>query len=620
MLAQERVLITDTTMRDAHQSLLATRMRTYDIARIADAYARNLPQLLSLECWGGATFDVAMRFLNECPWYRLSNLRRRVPNLLFQMLLRGANGVGYTNYPDNVVQAFVAQAAESGVDIFRVFDSLNWVENMRVAMDAVQESGKVCESAICYTGDIQDPNRCKYDLKYYVALAKEMAAAGAHVLGLKDMAGLVKPGAASILVRAIKEETGLPVHFHTHDTSGIASASVLAAVDAGVDAIDLAMDSMSGTTSQPNLGSVVAALRDTARDPGLDAATIRRFSDYWEATRQNYLAFESDLRSGASEVYLHELPGGQFTNLKEQARALGLVGRWHEVAQAYAEVNDMLGDIVKVTPSSKMVGDMALMMVSAGLTRAEVEDPDKEIAFPDSVRGFFRGELGQPTGGFPKALQKKVLQGEEAMTERPGAYLPPAGLDALRREAEKKTGRAISDAEFNSYLMYPKVFSDYASHRREFGPVDVLPTPVFFYGMKPGEEIFVDLEPGKTMVIRCQAIGETDDEGNVKVFFDLNGQPRRAKVPNRRAAAAVEKRPQAEEGNPNHVPAPMPGVVASLAVNEGQKVEAGDLLLTIEAMKMETAIRAERGGTIARVVAGASAQVDAKDLLIEFAA
>ena len=620
MLAQERVLITDTTMRDAHQSLLATRMRTYDIARIADAYARNLPQLLSLECWGGATFDVAMRFLNECPWYRLSNLRRRVPNLLFQMLLRGANGVGYTNYPDNVVQAFVAQAAESGVDIFRVFDNLNWVENMRVAMDAVQESGKVCESAICYTGDIQDPNRCKYDLKYYVALAKEMAAAGAHVLGLKDMAGLVKPGAASILVRAIKEETGLPVHFHTHDTSGIASASVLAAVDAGVDAIDLAMDSMSGTTSQPNLGSVVAALRDTARDPGLDAATIRRFSDYWEATRQNYLAFESDLRSGASEVYLHELPGGQFTNLKEQARALGLVGRWHEVAQAYAEVNDMLGDIVKVTPSSKMVGDMALMMVSAGLTRAEVEDPDKEIAFPDSVRGFFRGELGQPTGGFPKALQKKVLQGEEAMTERPGAYLPPAGLDALRREAEKKTGRAISDAEFNSYLMYPKVFSDYASHRREFGPVDVLPTPVFFYGMKPGEEIFVDLEPGKTMVIRCQAIGETDDEGNVKVFFDLNGQPRRAKVPNRRAAAAVEKRPQAEEGNPNHVPAPMPGVVASLAVNEGQKVEAGDLLLTIEAMKMETAIRAERGGTIARVVAGASAQVDAKDLLIEFAA
>ncbi len=620
MLAQKRVLITDTTMRDAHQPLLATRMRTYDIARIADAYARNLPQLLSLECWGGATFDVAMRFLNECPWDRLSNLRRRAPNLLFQMLLRGANGVGYTNYPDNVVQVFVAKAAERGIDIFRVFDSLNWVENMRVAMDAVQESGKVCEAAICYTGDIQDPNRCKYDLKYYVTLAKEMAAAGAHVLGLKDMAGLVKPGAASILVRAIKEETGLPVHFHTHDTSGIASARILAAVDAGVDAIDLAMDSMSGTTSQPNLGSVVAALRGTERDPGLDAATIRQFSDYWEATRQNYLAFESDLRSGASEVYLHELPGGQFTNLKEQARALGLDGRWHEVAQAYAEVNDMLGDIVKVTPSSKMVGDMALMMVSAGLTRAEVEDPDKEIAFPDSVRGFFRGELGQPTGGFPQALQEKVLQGEEAMTKRPGAYLPPADLEALRQEAEKKTGRAISDAEFNSYLMYPKVFSDYASHRREFGPVDVLPTPVFLYGMKPGEEIFVDLEPGKTMIIRCQAICETDDEGNVKVFFDLNGQPRRAKVPNRKAAAAVEKRPQAEEGNPNHVPAPMPGVIASLAVNEGQKVEPGDLLLTIEAMKMETAIRVERGGTIARVVAGASAQVDAKDLLIEFAA
>ena len=619
MQEQDRVLVTDTTMRDAHQSLLATRMRSYDIVRAADAYAHNLPELFSLECWGGATFDVAMRFLNECPWERLRKIRARVPNVLLQMLLRGANGVGYTTYPDNVVQAFVKQSADSGMDLFRVFDSLNWVENMRVAMDAVLDNGKLLEGAICYTGDLHDPARDKYDLQYYVAMARELAAAGSHIIGIKDMAGLAKPDAITTLVRALKEETGLPVHFHTHDTSGIAAASVLAAAVAGADAVDLAMDSLSGLTSQPNLGSVTGALRGGARDTGLDAGQIRAFSDYWEGVRAQYAAFESDLRFGASEVYLHEMPGGQFTNLKEQARSLGLEERWHEVARAYAEVNDMLGDIVKVTPSSKMVGDMALLMVSADLSREDVEDPDKEIAFPESVRSFFRGELGQPPGGFPKALQLKVLSGQTPMTDRPGANLAPADLVALRDRAEKKVARHISDEEFNSYLMYPGVFTDYAAHRREFGPVDVLPTKTFFYGMQPGEEISVDIERGKSLVIRRQAVGEVDEEGFVKFFFELNGQPRTIRIANRQAAASVERHPQADENNPNHVPAPMPGVIGTIAVNQGQAVETGDLLLNIEAMKMETAIRAARPGTIAAITVKAGMTVDAKDLLLEYA-
>ena len=400
MLGETRVLVTDTTMRDAPQSLLATRMRTHDMERIAPAYARNLPGLFSLECWGGATFDVALRFLGECPWDRLRRLRAGIPNLLLQMLLRASNAVGYTNYPDNVVRGFVARAAASGIDVFRIFDPLNSVENMRVAVDAVLESGRICEAAICYTGDLHDPRRSRYDRGYYVRMARELRDAGTHVLGIKDMGGLVKPAAARELVEALKAETGLPVHFHTHDTSGIAAASVLAAVEAGVDAVDLAMDSLSGFTSQPCLGSVVEALGGRPRDTGLDPARIREISDYWEAVRAQYAAFETDMRAPASEVYLHEMPGGQFTNLREQARSLGLAQRWHEVASAYAEVNRMFGDIVKVTPTSKVVGDMALVMVSGGLSRADVEDPDRDIAFPESVVGLFRGELGRMPGDF----------------------------------------------------------------------------------------------------------------------------------------------------------------------------------------------------------------------------
>ena len=616
MLAQTRVLVTDTTMRDAHQSLLATRMRSFDMIAVADAYAANVPELFSVECWGGATFDVTMRFLQECPWERLHALRQRMPNLLLQMLLRGSNGVGYTNYPDNVVRRFTLQAAESGVDVFRVFDSLNWVDNMRVAMDAVLESGKICEGAICYTGDVLDPDRSKYDLRYYVQMARDLADAGAHIIGIKDMAGLVRPPAARLLVKAIKEETGLPLHFHTHDTSGISGASVMAAIEAGADAVDGAMDSLSGLTSQPTLGSIVEALRHTDRDTKLDPEAIRRLSDYWEDVRMQYAAFESDLKSGASEVYLHEMPGGQFTNLKEQARSLGLAERWRDVAQTYADVNRMFGDIVKVTPSSKVVGDMALAMVSAGLTPDDVEDPDREVSFPDSVVGLFMGDLGQPPGGFPTALQQKVLKGQVPLTERPGKTLAPTDFAAKRQEATAAVGRPISEEELDSYLMYPKVFVDYAKRGDEFGPLSVLPTPVFFYGMESGQEIAIDLEPGVTLVVLCLAIGDPDEEGMVKVFFELNGQPRTVRVPDRRVTAGIVRRPKADPGDPRHVAAPMPGLVASVAVDVGRKVAAGDLLLTIEAMKMETAVHADHDGEVADVVAPAGTQVDAKDLLV----
>ncbi len=620
MREQKQVLLTDTTMRDGHQSLLATRMRTYDIAKIAGTYAHALPNLLSLECWGGATFDVSMRFLTEDPWERLGLIREAAPNLLLQMLLRGANGVGYKNYPDNVVKYFVRQAAKGGIDLFRVFDCLNWVENMRVSMDAVAEENKLCEAAICYTGDILNSARPKYDLKYYTDLAVELEKAGAHIIALKDMAGLLKPAAAKVLFKALREATSLPIHFHTHDTSGIAAATVLAAVDAGVDAVDAAMDALSGNTSQPCLGSIVEALRGSERDPGLDPEWIRRISFYWEAVRNQYAAFESDLKGPASEVYLHEMPGGQFTNLKEQARSLGLETRWHQVAQAYADANQMFGDIVKVTPSSKVVGDMALMMVSQDLTVADVVSAEKEVSFPESVISMLKGDLGQPPSGWPEALQKKALKGEQPYTVRPGSLLDDADLDAERKTIETKLEREVSDFEFASYLMYPKVFTDFALASDTYGPVSVLPTPAYFYGLADGEELFADIEKGKTLVIVNQAMSGTDSQGMVTVFFELNGQPRRIKVPDRaHGASGAAARRKAEPGNATHVGAPMPGVISRAFVVPGQVVSAGDVLVSIEAMKMETALHAEKDGTVSEVLVKAGDQIDAKDLLVVYA-
>jgi pyruvate carboxylase len=616
MRAQERLLLTDTTFRDAHQSLLATRVRTYDLLGPAPAYAQSLAGLLSIEAWGGATFDVAMRFLKEDPWERLQALREQIPNICLQMLLRASNAVGYTNYPDNVVRFFVARAADAGIDLFRIFDSLNWVENMRVAMDAVLESGKLCEAAICYTGDLTDPSRQKYDLRYYVDLACELEKAGAHILGIKDMAGLCKPEAARRLVSALRNEVGLPIHFHTHDTSGIAGASVLAAAEAGVDAADAAMDPMSGLTSQPNLGSIVEALRGSSRDTGLPREPLAAMATYWEGARRYYLGFESDMRAGAAEVYEHEIPGGQYTNLRQQARALGIESRWRDVARAYAEVNDMFGDIIKVTPTSKVVGDLAVSMVTNGLTREEILDPRREIAFPESVVEFFRGDLGQPPGGFPEGLQRKVLKGSPPLRVRPGAVMPAIDLVETRAELERTIRRSVNDYELASYLMYPKVFLDFAEHQRAYGDVSVLPTPVFFYGIEPGEELAVDIERGKTLIIRFLAIGDADPEGRRVIFFELNGQPREVRVVDRALAPAAVTRRKAEEGNPAHLAAPMPGMVSSLRVTEGQQVQPGDRLLSIEAMKMETAIFADRAGVVEEIVVQAGTQVDSKDLLL----
>jgi pyruvate carboxylase len=592
-------------------------MRQPDMVAIAPYYAHMLPQLFSMECWGGATFDVAMRFLKEDPWSRLEQLRAAMPNLLLQMLLRSANAVGYTNYPDNVVRAFVKQAAISGIDVFRVFDSLNWVDNMRVAIDAVLETGKLCEAAICYSGNLSSPKETKYTLDYYLRMGEKLKAAGTHILGIKDMAGLCQPNAAYTLVKALKDELELPVHFHTHDTSGIAAASVLAAVAAGCDAVDGAIDAMSGFTSQPNLGSIIEALRYSERDPGIDHAAVRAISMYWEQVRKNYLAFESDMRAGASEVYVHAMPGGQYTNLKEQARSVGLDdSRWPEVAQAYADVNEMFGNIVKVTPSSKVVGDMAIMMVSSGLTKEQVTDPDFEVAFPESVVQMMRGDLGRPEGGWPEGIQKKVLKGQKPLTDRPGANMKPLDLAAERKSLDGKLGRPATDTQFASYLMYPKVFLDYARDRAAFGDCAILPTPVFFYGMEPGDEVSVDIERGKTLIVRFVTVSDVHDDGTRTVFFELNGQPRSIVVTDRSQVAKRPPQRKVEAGNPRHVGAPMPGTVATVKAMVGQKVAKGDLLLTMEAMKMETSVRAEVDGTVAEVLAKPGLQVDAKDLLV----
>jgi pyruvate carboxylase len=617
MLREERVLLTDTAMRDAHQSLLATRMRSIDLTAIAPYYASLVPQLFSVECWGGATFDVALRFLREDPWERLSQLRAALPNLLLQMLLRAANAVGYANYPDEVVRLFIARAAAGGIDLFRIFDSLNWVENMRVSIDAVLEAGKLCEAAICYTGNLSDPHERKYTLDYYLQLARQLKAAGTHVLGIKDMGGLCRPRAAYTLVKALREETGLPVHFHTHDTSGIAAASVLAAVEAGADAVDGAVDALSGLTSQPNLGSIVEALRHGPRDPGIDPDRLRMISAYWEQVRRLYAAFESDVRAGASEVYVHGMPGGQYTNLREQARALGIdAARWPEVAAAYAEVNAMFGDIIKVTPTSKAVGEMALLMVTSGLKRAQVEDAATEVAFPESVVQLFRGELGQAPGGFPEALQRKILQGAAPLTTRPGASLPPVDLAAMRARIQPELTRTVTDEDLASYLMYPKVWLGYARDRAQYGDAAILPTSVFFYGMQPGQEINIELERGKTLIVRYVAISEPHEDGTRSVFFELNGQPRSVRVPDASQVAQHPPARKVEPGNTRHVGAPMPGTITTVAAAAGARVSRGDVLLTLEAMKMETAVRADSDGEIAEVIARPGQTVEVKDLLV----
>ncbi|MDQ6700330.1 MAG: pyruvate carboxylase [Acidobacteriota bacterium] len=616
--SQKRLLITDTTFRDAHQSLLATRMRTYDLVRTANFVAHRLSGLYSLEMWGGATFDVSMRFLLEDPWERLRTLRAAIPNICFQMLLRASNAVGYTAYPDNVVREFIAESAVQGIDIFRIFDSLNWLPNMKVAMDAVRKTGRICEAAFCYTGDILNPERQKYSLQYYVKMAKELERMGAHILGIKDMAGLLKPYAAEKLVKALRQEIGIPIHFHTHDTSGINAASILKASDAGVDAADAAIASMSGQTSQPNLNSIVAALANTRRDTGLDPDALNECADYWEVVRTYYAPFDTGPKSGSAEVYLHEMPGGQITNLKEQAEAMGLGERWPEIARTYAEVNLAFGDIVKVTPSSKVVGDLAIFLISHGMTVGDFLKlgPDHQLPIPHSVVDMFSGSLGVPDGGWPAKVQKIVLHGKKPDRGRPGARLASVDLDETGKKIAGEIDREPSRDEVLSYLMYPEVFLKFARGQQNYGGVEVLPSPQFFFGMERGEEITVDLEEGKTLVIKFLTVGEARPDGIRTVFFELNGQPREVDVRDKNLGGAAEQRHKADPSQPGQVGAPLPGLVTIVAVNEGQTVKKGDRLLVMEAMKMQSTVYAPLNGKIAKVLAHAGQQVESKDLLL----
>jgi pyruvate carboxylase len=617
---QTPLLLTDTTFRDAHQSLLATRVRTRDMLRVADAYARVCSKFFSIEMWGGATFDTSMRFLKEDPWERLVQLREKIPNILFQMLLRGSNAVGYTSYPDNVVRAFVKQAAEAGIDLFRVFDALNWIPNMEVAIEAVRESGALCEPAICYTGDILDSRRTKYNLNYYVDLARELEKRGANLIAIKDMSGLCKPFAAERLIKALREAVGVPIHFHTHDIGGAQAASVLKGSDVGLDIADGALASMSGLTSQPSLNALVESLRFTPRATGLDPDVLIDVSRYWDEVRSLYAPFEAGLRSSSAEVYAYEMPGGQYTNLLQQAKALGLASRWPEVCKAYADVNMLFGDIIKVTPTSKVVGDMALFLVANNLTPADTVDPDRELAFPESVVELFEGRLGQPPGGFPPKLQERVLKGRPAYTERPGKNQPPADIPAAREKASALLGRPASDRDALSYLLYPRVFPDLAAHERTFADTSILPTSIFFFGPDPAAETLVEIEPGKTLIVKLLAIGEPHPDGKRTVFFELNGQPREVEVADRSLASTVRETPKADPSDPNQIAAPLPGLVVGVAVNVGDAVRKGQKLLSIEAMKMETTLYAERPGRVAEVLARVGQQVKTGELLVKLSA
>ncbi len=615
--AQKKVLLTDTTFRDAHQSLLATRVRSRDIIDIIDPTVRLMPNLFSLEMWGGATFDVAYRFLHEDPWERLAALREKTPNILFQMLLRSANAVGYTNYPDNVVRRFVAESAAAGIDVFRIFDSLNWLQSMQVAIDAVCESGKVAEAALCYTGDILNSSRSKYDLKYYVNMAKEMEKAGAHILGIKDMAGLLKPEAAYQLVSSIKDAVDIPVHLHTHDTSGNGVYMYARAIDAGVDIVDVAISSLAGMTSQPSANSLYYALSGHERQPEANICGMNELSHYWEDVRTYYADFDAKLFFPNPEVYEHEMPGGQYSNLKQQAKALGLEPRWEEVKKMYRRVNDLFGDIVKVTPSSKVVGDMALFMVENGLAENDVYEKGDRLNFPQSVVEFFEGQIGQPYQGFPEKLQKIILKERKPLECRPGEMMPPVDFDLLKDAIGAVPHRDVTEKDVLAYALYPKVFKDWVGFMQEYGDMSVLDTPTFFYGMLPGEEIRVDIEQGKTLYVRMLSIGMPDASGMRLVSFELNGAVRETSIRDRAVKTVVAERRKADPTNQEQVAATMSGSVVKVLVQKGAKVKKGTPLVATEAMKMETSIQAPMHGFVKDIFVKAGDFIESGDLLIE---
>ncbi|MFI5148196.1 MAG: pyruvate carboxylase [Bacteroidia bacterium] len=615
--AEKQVFFTDTTLRDAHQSLLATRIRTTDMMKVAEAFARNNPQLFSMEVWGGATFDVALRFLHECPWKRLELLREAIPNILLQMLIRGSNAIGYTAYPDNLVEAFIEQSWKKGVDVFRIFDSLNWVDSMLVSIRAVKErTGGLAEACISYTGDILDPKKKKYSLNYYLDLARKLEDAGAHIIAIKDMAGLLKPYAAEQLVRELKKTVDLPIHLHTHDTASVQSATYLKAIEAGVDVVDIALGSLSGLTSQPNFESMAEALRHTAHDRGYDMEALSQHSDYWETVREYYYPFESGLKAGSAQVYKHEIPGGQYSNLKPQAVSLGLGSKMPEIKKAYEEVNELFGDIVKVTPSSKVVGDLAMYMVSNNLSKDDLLTRGDSISFPESVRSMFKGDLGQPHGGFPQALQKMILKDEEPYTDLPNAHMKPVDIESGLKAFKIRFGNEYSLTDYLSFMFYPKVFEGYHAHLKTFGDVSMIPTPEFFYGMKNNQETLIDIGEGKTLIVKQMYIGDPDETGNRSVYFKLNGQTRAIEVRDK-SIQNTKKANRKAEGQ-FQIGTPLQGMLSKLFVKQGQAVKKNMPLFTIEAMKMETTITASKDMKITGIHLTELSLVEADDLVVEW--
>ncbi len=615
---RENLLLTDTTMRDAHQSLMATRMRTIDMLRIAEATSALGKDLFSLEMWGGATFDVAYRFLRESPWERLELLRKEIPNILFQMLIRGANAVGYKNYPDNVIREFVRESAESGIDVFRIFDSLNWIKGMEVAIDEVLKAGKVAEACICYTGDILDDNRDKYTLDYYVKTAKEIEKTGAHILGIKDMSSLLKPQAAYKLIKALKNEISIPIHLHTHDTSGNGIATILMASMAGVDIVDTAFNSMAGLTSQPALNSVVAALEYTDRSTGLNLEDLQKISDYWATIRPIYSQFESELKSGTTEIYKYEIPGGQYSNLKPQVESFGLSHRFEDVKEMYKTVNEMLGDIVKVTPSSKVVGDLAIFMVQNDLTPENIYEKGKNMAFPDSVVSYFKGMMGQPMGGFPEKLQKLVLKGEKPITCRPGELLEPEDFGRIKKYLKEDIKIEPTNKNIISYAMYPKVFIDYIKYIEEHGDFSKMSSDIFFHGIKKGETCEVEIEEGKILVIKLLEIGKIDSEGNRTLYFEVNDSRRAIKIHDKGSITTndVYYTQIADPKNKKEIGASIPGIVTKILVEPGEKVNAKETVAIIEAMKMETNVTTAISGTVNSIAVKEGQDVESGELLI----
>ena len=615
---QNDVLVTDTTFRDAHQSLLATRVRTKDMMNIASKTAEVFKDSFSLEMWGGATFDVAYNFLKENPWERLERLRKAIPNILFQMLLRASNAVGYKNYADNVIEKFVKESANAGVDVFRIFDSLNWVDQMKVANEAVQNAGKISEGAICYTGDILNPERSNvFTLEYYVKLAKELEREGFHILAIKDMAGLLKPKAAYELIGELKSAINLPIHLHTHDTSGNGLLIYKEAIDAGVDIIDTAVASMSGLTSQPSANSLYYGLNGFNRNLRADIEGLEELSHYWSTVRPYYSDFESDIKSPNTEIYHHEMPGGQYSNLGQQAKSLGLGERFHEVKDMYRRVNFLFGDIVKVTPSSKVVGDMALYMVQNDLDEQSVIKEGHKLDFPESVVSYFKGDIGQPVNGFNKELQDVILKGQQPLTERPGEYLDPVNFDEIRQELEAKDYGEVTEQDVISYVLYPKVFDQFMQTKQQYGDLSLLDTPTFFFGMRNGETVEIEIDTGKRLITKLETISEPDENGYRTIYYVMNGQARRISIKDENIKTNTNLKPKADKSNPSHIGAQMPGSVTEVKVTVGEEVKVNQPLLITEAMKMETTIQAPFNGTIKQVTVVNGDAIATGDLLIE---